>query len=164
MNNIRKVIKIITGSIFIIFTLLSCQLATADNNKFSTLEIEQFVNQAKDYAIAHGKIQALKDFMDPNNSQFRKGALYIFAQDYNGNNLAHIKAAIVGTNMIGLKDSNGVEFIKEMTKVAKEKYKGWTEYLWQNPETKKVEKKYTYVMKIDDNWWIAAGVYESQKK
>ncbi len=153
------------GCILCICFSLSGQLFAGEENKFSKEEIEKFVLQAKEYAIKQGKEKTLKDFMDPSNKQFRHGSLYVFAEDFNGLSLAHIKPAIVGTSMLELKDSAGVMFIKEMIKVVKAQANGgWTEYLWQNPATNKVEKKYTFVIKVDDSWWIGAGVYESEKK
>ena len=143
---------------------LSGQLV-AEENKYATKDIEKFINDAKSFAVANGKEAALKAFMDQDNKQFRMGSLYVFAEDFNGMNLAHIKPTIVGTNMIELKDPNGITFIKNMSELAKSNPNGgWTEYMWQNPMTKQLEKKYTFVISIDDNWWIGAGIYESEKK
>jgi signal transduction histidine kinase len=162
--NLKKLFCTLSSLAFIYGVFINQSFA-AEVMKVSQAEVEQFVKQAKDYAIAKGKEQALKDFMDANNTQFRKGSLYIFAEDYNGINLAHIKPAIVGSNMLALKDPNGVLFIQQMMELTKkEPNGGWTEYMWQNPTTNMVEKKYTFVIKIDDNWWIGAGFYESEKK
>lgn len=162
--NFKKLFYTLSSLVFI-YSVFINQCFAAEAIKVSQVEVEQFVKQARDYAVAKGKEQALKDFMDANNTQFRKGSLYIFAQDYKGINLAHIKPAMVGSNMIGLKDPNGVMFIQQMTELAKKDPNGgWVEYMWQNPTTKLVEKKYTFVLKIDVNWWIGAGFYESEKK
>lgn len=143
---------------------LSSQLF-AEENKYTTEDVEKFVAEAKSFAVANGKDAALKAFMDQDNKQFRRGSLYVFAQDFTGMNLAHIKSTIVGTNMIELKDPNGVTFIKNMGELAKSTPNGgWTEYMWQNPMTKQLEKKYTFVVSVDSNWWIGAGFYESEKK
>ena len=136
----------------------------AEDIKYSNEDIEKIVLEAKNFAIAKGKDAALKAFMDQNNAQFRKGSVYVSAFDFNGVCLAHIKAAMVGAQMIGLKDQNGVPLIKNLIAAAKDAKGGWAEYMWQNPVTNKVEKKYSFAMKIDDNWWITTGLYESEKK
>ena len=136
----------------------------AETMQVTKAEVEQFVKQAKEHALKVGKEQALKDFMDAKNTQFRKGSLYIFAQDYKGINLAHIKGDLVGSNMMGLKDPKGVMFIQQMTELAKSPEGGWFDYLWQNPATNKVERKSTFVLNVDFNYWLGAGIYESEIK
>lgn len=151
------------GCIFFLSLTLIGQVF-AEDIKYSNEDIEKIVLEAKEFAISKGKDLALKAFMDQNNAQFRKGAVYVAAFDFNGVCLAHIKAAMVGAQMVELKDQNGVPLIKDLIAAAKKEKGGWTEYMWQNPVTSKVEKKYSFALKIDDNWWITAGIYESEKK
>ena len=149
------------AKIVCLYYFLTSQCFAGD--KLTINHIEKFVKQAKEHALNVGKDQALKDFMDSDNKQFRDGSLYIFAQDYNGINLAHIKPSIVGANMMGLKDQDGIKFIEEMTEIAKNNANGgWVKYIWQNPLTKKPEIKHTFAIKVDDTYWIAAGVYDSE--
>jgi hypothetical protein len=163
MRNIKKIFQF--SSLLGVCIILIGQSFAFAEDKFTKQDVEKFLIQARDHALVKGKEQALKDFMDPKNVQFRKGSLYVFAQDYTGVNLAHIKPSMVGSNMMSLKDQNDVKFIEEMTKIAKISPKGgWVEYMWQNPATKKVEKKYTFALKVDDSWWIGAGIYESERK
>jgi signal transduction histidine kinase len=49
--------------------------------------------------------------------------------------------------------------IQELIKRAKNGG-GWLEYMWENPQTGKLEKKYGYVRKVDDGWWLGSGTYE----
>ena len=103
--------------------------------------------------------------MDAKNTQFRKGSLYVFAFDYSGMCLAHIKPAMVGSNMLEIKDPNGFPIIKNMVESAKKRPNGdWMEYLWQNPTTNKVEKKYSYSMAVNSEIFVGAGIYDSEKK
>ena len=161
---IRKISCQLGCLLLVCFALIN-QACAAEEIKFSKNDVEKFVLQARDYALAQGNDKALNDFMDPDNKQFRQGPLYIFAFDYQGICLANIKAAMVGTNMQGLRDQNEVMIIKSITDATlKDAKGGWAEYMWQNPVTKKIEKKYSFSVKVDDNWFIGAGFYESDKK
>lgn len=162
--DMKKIFCTLSSIIFVYCAFIS-QVFAEEAIKFSKEEVEQFIKQAKEYAVSKGKEQALKDFMDPSKTQFRKGSLYVFAQDFTGVNLAHIKSSLVGSNMMTLKDPKGIMFIKDMTEMAKKEVKGsWVVYEWQNPTTKAVETKHTFVLKVDDNWWIGAGIYASEMK
>jgi signal transduction histidine kinase len=37
--------------------------------------------------------------------------------------------------------------------------RGWLDYMWENPQTGRVEPKVGYVMKVDDTWWLGSGIY-----
>lgn len=37
---------------------------------------------------------------------------------------------------------------------------GWLEYDWMNPATKKVQKKVSYVKKVNDTFYLGAGIHE----
>ena len=159
----KRIIYQIGFLLLCLFSLNSYVSAEA-STKYTAEQIEKFLLQAKDYAITQGKDKAVSAFRDVNNKQFVQGSLYVFAVDFNGIALAHMKPAIVGTNMLEVKDPDGVFLVKNMMDIAKTKPNGgWTEYMWHNPSTNKVEKKYTFVIKVDDTWWIAAGIYASEK-
>ncbi|WP_374710541.1 cache domain-containing protein [Massilia pseudoviolaceinigra] len=49
--------------------------------------------------------------------------------------------------------------VKDFIKLAKTKGKGWIDYSWPNPVTKKVDKKSTYLEKSGDVL-IASGIYK----
>ena len=36
---------------------------------------------------------------------------------------------------------------------------GFYEYSWLNPISNQSESKVSYVTKVDDTWWLGAGVY-----
>jgi signal transduction histidine kinase len=117
------------------------------------------VDEAVDYTKANGKEKALEVFTD-RNGEFVRGELYIFAYDFDGKVLAHGgNAALVGQNLIDMKDPNGVMVIQELRKIA-EGDGGWLEYMWENPLTGKIEPKVGYVVRVDDNWWLGSGFYE----
>lgn len=37
---------------------------------------------------------------------------------------------------------------------------GFYEYEWRNPVSNQSEPKVSYVKKVDDTWWMGAGIYE----
>jgi signal transduction histidine kinase len=51
--------------------------------------------------------------------------------------------------MMGAKDADGTLVMKEMVGVAKDKGKGSIDYKWENPKTKVVEQKSSFVEKVD---------------
>lgn len=132
---------------------------------FETLEaratreqVVSFVEEAVAYAKKNGKEKALAEFSDP-EGDFKRGELYIYAYDFDGNNVAHGgNKAFVGQNLIDMKDPNGVMVIQELIKRAKDG-SGWLEYMWENPATGQLEPKVGYVMKVDDTWWLGSGTY-----
>lgn len=124
-------------------------------------DIVSFVKKAVEYAKVNGKEQALQEFMNK-NGEFIKEDLYIYAYDFSGNVISHGgQRELVGKNLIEMKDSNGVEVIKELIKLA-QKGQGWLKYIWPNPaHGQELEVKYGFVMKVDDNWWLGSGYYHS---
>jgi len=121
-------------------------------------DVVDIVGEAVEYAKTNGKEKALAEFSNP-KGLFNRGELYIFAYDFDGNVIAHGgNQAFIGQNLINMKDPNGVMVIQELIKQAK-KGRGWLDYMWDNPQTGKVEPKVGYVMKVDDTWWLGSGIY-----
>lgn len=122
-------------------------------------------NEAKaltEAAAAHiGKVgseQAFKDFeTDP---KWRPKDMFSFVQAMDGTMLYHgANAKLVGKNFIGVKDSTGKEFAKEMVAVA-QKGSGWVDYQWANPATRKVEDKTAYILRINKpEGFVGVGIY-----
>src|SRR5690606_17817764 len=88
------------------------------------------------------------------------GEEYFFVTDLAGRMLIHADAKLIGQDVSGLKDSNGVAFVSEMTRTAREQGRGTVAYLWpKRPNTEPVDKV-TYVSHFDPwNWMLATGVY-----
>jgi len=139
---------------FVFATSLVVKAATPDDAK-------AMVEKAYSYYKANGKEKAFSEISNP-QGQFVKGDLYVFVQDFTGVNLAHGgNPKFVGLNHSGLKDPDGVYFIKEMAEVAKGKGSGWVDYKWVNPTTKKLQTKATYVKRIEgSDSYMACGVYK----
>jgi signal transduction histidine kinase len=63
-----------------------------------------------------------------------------------------------------MKDKNGLFLIQALRDKAQKEGKGFVEFFWENPTTKKVEPKLGYVEKVDDNLFIGSGIYNPDKK
>jgi signal transduction histidine kinase len=125
----------------------------------SANEAKTLVAKGVAFVKAEGKEKAFAEFTNP-KGKFVDRDLYIFVVDFDGITLAHGgNAKLVGKDMSGLKDADGVYFIKEFIKVAKEKGSGWVDYKWVNPTNKKIEPKSTYIQKVD-NYFLGCGIYK----
>jgi signal transduction histidine kinase len=93
-------------------------------------------------------------------AQFKKGELFIFAFDYTGKSVANGGiASMIGKNMAGAKSADGQMFVQKQIEVAKAG-SGWLEYDWMNPSTQKVQKKVSYVQKVNDSFYVGAGIHQ----
>ncbi|MEO9899400.1 cache domain-containing protein [Nisaea sp.] len=113
-----------------------------------------------DKAAAHMKSAgfdpAIKDFMAPGGAWHDRD-LYVFVFDLSGKTIAHgAKASLVGRDLSGLRDVDGKLFVQEMTKISSD---GWVDYKWQNPTTKAVEPKTSYIIRVADHI-VGVGAYK----
>jgi cytochrome c len=116
--------------------------------------IEKFAQSGADATF-----KAVNDKSDP---AFHDRDLYPFIYDLKGVNVAHgARPALVGKNLISLKDQNGVYLIQEMIALAKGPGSGWVDYKWPNPITDKIEDKSSYIEKMGD-YFVGVGVYRFQ--
>ena len=124
-------------------------------------EVEALVKEAIAFAKTNGKEAAFKEITKA-GGKFHKygGELYVFAYDLEGKVVAHGQgAAKVGVNQFNAKDSEGREYIKERLKLAKDKGKGWHDYIYMNPKDQKKEPKTSYI-EVWDNVIFGAGIYK----
>ncbi len=118
-------------------------------------EVVSLVDRARAYIKENGKEKALAAFNDP-DGPFVKNGLYVFAYDFYGVNKAlATNPALVGQDLIDMKDANGKEIIKDMIAVAN-RGGGWYDYKWEGHD------KSSYVVKVDDTLWIGSGAYKNE--
>ncbi len=131
-----------------------------DENRRPTIEdLKTFVEKAYIYTQTHTKEEALCAFNDP-NGEFIDGELYIFAYDMNGTTLAlPYQQSLVGTNRWYGEDIVGVRPLQRF--IDKAKFGGgFVYYQYPNPNDKFLsELKLSYVMSVDEDWLIGAGIY-----
>ena len=122
-------------------------------------ELVSFVDSAVKYAQENGKDKALEEFNDK-SGEFFKESLYLFGCDFQGNQLlAPQQPEVVGTNRLDLVDPNGVKMVQDLVDAA-EDGGGFTYYVYEDPTANMKQRlKLSYVLRVDDTWWIGAGLY-----
>ena len=132
---------------------------SADFSQASRNNLTRFVDSAVKYARENGKDRALKEFNDQNGTFFN-GGLYVFAYDFNCSTLAApTQPHLIGTNRFDFADPNGVRLIRDMSDLAKGG-RGFTYYVYPDPTRNMTERlKLSFVEKVDDTWWLGAGIY-----
>jgi cytochrome c len=127
--------------------------------KGTAKEAKTMLDKAVAYLKANGKDKAFAAF-DDLKGQFVKDDLYIYVLDPTGTVVSHgANHALIGKNLIDLKDSDGKKFIKAIIDDAKAKGKGTMDYKWTNPTSKKVENKSIYFEKVGD-LIVVCGFYK----
>src|SRR6476469_829210 len=120
----------------------SMSIAAAEHGSIN--DAVNMVKKAKAYMATNSKDKALAEFNNP-KGEFVDRDIYIFAYDKAGNSLANGgNPAMVGKNLIDLKDPDGVYIVKGLLDVA-QKGGGKFDFKFMNPTTKKVESKTGYV-------------------
>ena len=128
-------------------------------------------NGTKDQAVAMVKrVEAMfakdgpdatfKAVSDKSVAEFHDRDLYPFVYDMSGTCVAHgARPALIGKNLIDLKDQDGKYLIRELVAIANGPGSGWVDYKWPNPLTNKIEDKISYVEKMG-NYLVGVGVYK----
>jgi len=132
------------------------------------VKLKEIINMAYDN-VAHMKSLADKGLISEEEAKLRaRGVLrdvkynamddYFFVFTPEGINVVHGgKPSLEGTNMMALKDPNGVEFIKEFVKTARAGG-GFVKYHWERDGV--LVPKLSYVEEFKPwNWTIGTGVY-----
>jgi signal transduction histidine kinase len=131
-------------------------LASAATTK---ADAEAMVKKAIAFVKENGKEKGFAEINNP-KGKFVKEDVYVTVYDLNGKCLAHgSNAKMVGKDLMGMKDPDGVAYVKARVDIAKSKGKGWQDYKFNNPVTKKIEPKTVYVEKFED-MAFSAGVYK----
>jgi len=138
--------KRLLAGIVILFMVVGLAYA---QDRGTSAEAKALLDKAVAFYKANGQEKAFAAFND-SKGQFVSKDLYIFALDMNGKILSHgANAGLIGKDMMGTKDADGKLFMKDMVETAKTKGKGTVDYKWENPKTKVVEQKSSYVEKVD---------------
>jgi cytochrome c len=120
------------------------------------------VNQAVDLLNKEG-VQAFPKFKGK-NSNFIFNGTYIWVHSNDGTMLMHpIKPALVGKNVLGIKDSDGKSFFKAMNDTVNQNGSGWVQYKWPKPGQKDSSVKISYVKSATVNGKpvvVGCGVYD----
>ncbi len=125
-------------------------------------EVVAFVKKAVAYVGTAGEAKAFADFSNTSSPDWIKGELYIFCHQIStGLNQAHGgNPGLVGKNVSGFKDPDGVLVNQLIFEKVKAQGKGWVEYKWPSPTTKKVEPKAIYSEKVGADTVCGSGYYK----
>ena len=129
----------------------SCPTATLDAAK-------ALAERAAGFLGAQGPDIAFRSFMNP-AGDFVEGDLYVFVFDLDG----RLRASggwpeTVGAR-IGIDDGAVDGIYARMRRLALEAGKGWVDYSWYNPCTRKLEPKASYIVRVG-NFIVGVGAYK----
>ena len=108
---------------------------------------------------AEGADATFKAVSDKTVAEFHDRDLYPFIYDMSGMNVAHgARPALIGKNLIDLKDQDGKFLIREMRGYREGQGQRLVDYKWPNPINNKIEDKSSYVEKMGD-YFVGVGIY-----
>jgi len=145
---------------FLLALLLTSQLslALAEDNPADAIAM---VDKGLAYMQKNGK-DALVQEINNKNPEFINGSIYLYLRGLDGIVIAHpINPKLVGKNMLDLPDADGKYYRKDIIALAKTKGKGWVDYRYNNPVSKQVENKTTYIFRNNDVI-LEAGIYKAK--
>jgi cytochrome c len=137
--------------------------AATAKDKPTVAQIMDKVKKAADLLNKEGK-KAFPKFKGK-ESAFIFGGTYIWVHGDDGTMLMHpIKPAMVGTNVLAIKDKDGKLFFAEMNEVVNKDGDGWVAYKWPKPGTEddgSVKVSYVRTATVDGKKVIVGcGVYD----
>lgn len=111
----------------------------------------------------YGVVKTFKAIDDLSNKTFHEGDLYPFVYTLKGICTAHgAVPALVGKNLISLKDPDGKYVIKDSIRTALHGG-GWYNYKWPNPKTHMIDNKASFIKKLGTLYFVGVGVYRKSK-
>jgi cytochrome c len=133
--------------------------AALAEERATTREAEALVRQGVAYLKQEGREKAFATFSDP-KGPFTYRDLYMTVYDLDGRCLAHgAKRDRIGKSLIEDRDADGKLFVKERVALARKAARGWQEYKFLNPATKRVEDKVAY-FEVVDGLILLSGAYK----
>ena len=145
----KQMKRIITVICLAVFMLAVNHVAFAAESG-TPAEAEAMAKKAVAYIKANGNEKAYAEISNP-KGQFVDRDLYVTVYDMTGKCLAHgFNQKMIGKDLIGLKDADGKPYMKERIDMMKTKDKGWQEFKYTNPLSKKIENKTAYIEKVGD--------------
>jgi hypothetical protein len=126
----------------------------------SKAEAVAMVKRVQDMFKKDGAKATFKAVSDKSTKEFHDRDLYPFVYNMKGVCVAHgARPALIGKNLIDLKDQDGKYLIREMIKLSESSGSGWVDYKWPNPITNKIEDKSSYIEKMG-NYFVGVGIYK----
>jgi cytochrome c len=140
-----------------IFTLVTSQVTAM---AATPEQAKAFSERAAAHIEEVGEERAFADFTRKDGG-FVDGELYVFCYDRKGLNKAHGgNPSFVGRNLLHIKDPDGTEPNYLIVKKGFEDGRGWVDFKWPNPVTKRIEDKSAYVIRTNDDVVCGVGYYK----
>jgi cytochrome c len=141
-----------------LFCLAATTTAAAESQSGTREEAVAMVKRVQEKFRRDGAQATFAAVSDKSVKEFHDRDLYPFIYDFNGVNVAHgARPALIGKNLISLKDQDGKYLIREMVVIAQTKGSGWIDYKWPHPITNKIEDKTSYIERMGD-YFVGVGV------
>jgi cytochrome c len=119
-------------------------------------EVVAMVARVQEKFKKDGLEAAITAVNDKSDAAFHIRDLYAFIYK-EGVCLANgARPALVGKNLISLKDQDGKYLIQEMLAIANGPGSGWLVYKWPSPITNKIEDRGAYIERMDD-YFVGVG-------
>jgi signal transduction histidine kinase len=151
--------KKIFATVLVSFFLFAAGSITWASEFGTAAEAEALVKKAVTHIKADGKEKAFAEINDP-KGKFIDRDLYIFVYDLKGVCVAHgFNQKMIGKDLSAMKDKDGKSYVKERIEIAKTAGKGWQDYKFTDPVSKKIEQKSAYIEKLDD-LIVGCGIYK----
>ncbi|MBC3932958.1 cache domain-containing protein [Undibacterium curvum] len=153
MNKLRLFLPLL-----ITLTLVSTSISHAADKPEDAVAM---VEKGLAYLQKNGKDALIRE-INAKNPDFVAGELYLYVRAIDGTIVAHpVNPKLVGKNMLELPDAEGKLFRKDIVELAKSKGKGWVDYRYNNPVSKQIESKTTYLQRAGDII-LEAGIYKGR--
>ncbi len=150
---LRAVFCSAAAAVFMFAVNCSCLAASPD-----AAEAKALIDKAVAYFDSNGVARAFCAFNDTNGA-FHKGPLYVFAINMDGVYFAHSAApTLIGTSLRDTRDVTGQPIGSLVMEAVTTQQSAPVEYMWLNYETNKVEKKHTFLKRVE-NFVLGVGYY-----
>lgn len=132
------------AALFVAIGMLAAPAAAQERGTIA--EAQAMAEAAAAFLIANGPEVAYPAFNDA--PEWHDRDLYVFVIGPDGFNRAHgANHALIGTDITGLVDRNGVFFVQDFLKV---ETVGWVDYVYTDPLTGLDEPKSSYIIRVGD--------------
>ena len=140
------------AAIFLALAALAISAAPSEATQISTEEqAVAMVHRVQGNFKNDGLATTVEAVNDKSSPEFHDRDLYAFVYDMQGICLANgARPALVGKNLISLKDQDGKYLIQQMVAIASGPGSGWVSYKWPSPVTNKIEDRSAYIEKMGD--------------
>jgi cytochrome c len=138
-------------------------ISIAASDRGTDAEAESMVIKAVALIKSVGPEKAYKVFTDHPDGAFKDRDLYVFVYDFDGVCLAQgANSKMVGKNLIGIKDIDGIAFIQGEIDMVKSKKKGWFgPYKFNNVANQSIEIKKSYCEQGAGNTMVCVGTHKA---